>query len=63
MYRELTLAAQNEHEKAIKIVHHLGKAATQVHSVPIFLKQFIKPPTTTRGRSMEDRLKAIREVN
>ena len=55
LVKELTLAIQvKKHEKAIKIVCLLGKAATQLRSFPVFLKHFIKLPTTTRGRSMED---------
>ena len=64
LVKELTLAVQNdEHEKATKIVCLLGKAASQIKSFPVFFKHFIQVPTSTRGRSVEDRLKAIKEVN
>ena len=71
LVKELTLAVQNnEHEKAVKIAHEkavqmvevIGKAAAQLRSFPVFFKHFINPPTTTRGRSVEDRLKAIKEA-
>ena len=65
LVKELTLAIQSKKnmEKAIKIVCLLGKAAAQLRSFPVFFKHFIKLPTSTRGRSVEDRLKAIKEVN
>ena len=64
LVKELTLAVQiNKHEKAAKIVELIGKAAAQLRSFPVFFKRTINPPTTTRGRSVEDRLKAINEVN
>ena len=63
LVRELTLAVHTDNEKVIKMVSLLGKAAVQIHSFPIFFRHFIKEPTTTRARSVEDRLKAIKEVN
>ena len=62
LVRELTLAVHTD-EKAITMVSLLGKAAAQIHSFPIFFWHFIKEPTTTRARSVEDRLKAIKKVN
>ena len=52
LVRELTLAVQSQSiKKAIKLVSLLGKAASQILSYPVFLRHFINPPTTTRGRS------------
>ena len=63
LVKQLTLAVQNnEQEKAVKMVEVIGKAAAQLRSFPVFFKHFINPPTTTRGRSVEDRLKAIKEA-
>ena len=63
LVRELTLAIHTDNEKAIKMVSLLGKAAAQIHSFPVFIRNFVKVPTSTRNRSVEERLKAIQEVN
>ena len=64
LVKELTLEVQNQQQqKAVKTVRTLGKAASQIKSFPVFFKNFIQEPITTRGRSVEDRLKAIKEVN
>ena len=69
-YRTCQATSNNEHEKAVKIAHEeavkmvevIGKAAAQLRSFPVFFKHTINPPTTTCGRSVEDRLKAIKEA-
>ena len=60
LVRELVLDVQAHHKQnAVSTIAILGKAAPQIQSFPVFFRNFIKEPTTTRGWSVEDRLKAI----
>ena len=40
LVRELTLAVHTDNEKVIKMVSLLGKAAAQIHSFPVFIRNF-----------------------
>ena len=64
LVRELVLQVQScQNQNAVTTINILGKVASQIQSFPVFFRNFIKEPTTTRGRSVEDRLKATQEVN
>ena len=58
LVRELILEVQSgQNQNAVRTIAILGKAASQIQGF------FIKEPMTTRAQSVEDRLKAIKEVN
>ena len=64
LVRELVLQVQSgQNQNAVRTINILGKAASQIQSFSVFFHNFIKEPTTTPGRSVEDRLKAIQEIN
>ena len=63
LVKELTMQVQNNNRTAVRTIAIVGKAGAQIQSFPVFFRQFIRAPTTTRARLVEDRLKAIQEVN